>query len=106
MKVLLDENVPFDLRRLLVGHDVATVAFMRWKGLRNGVLMTRAATEGFEVLVTRDGNIPAQHNRATLPLALVILVAKSNDMEDIEPLVPALLSVLTSLKPRDIVYVP
>ncbi len=30
------------------------VAFMRWKGLKNGALLARAAAEGFEALITTD----------------------------------------------------
>ncbi len=33
MKVLLDENLPHDLRHFLPGHEVFTVAYRGWAGL-------------------------------------------------------------------------
>jgi len=47
MKLLLDENLPVDLRLFLVGHEAITVAHMGWKGLRNGELPARAAEARF-----------------------------------------------------------
>jgi len=106
MKVLLDENVAFRLRPLIVGHDVYTVAYMSWNGLRNGQLLARAGAAGFDALVTTDGNIERQQNPSTLPLAVVVLDAPGNDLSDLAPLVPALLTVLAALAPRAIRHVP
>ena len=44
MKILLDENLPHRLRLLLTGHDVFTVAFMKWNGVENGELIFRIPT--------------------------------------------------------------
>lgn len=51
MKRLLDENLPHRLRPLLVGHEVFTVAFMKWKGTENGKLFELAAQNGFEAML-------------------------------------------------------
>jgi hypothetical protein len=42
MKILLDENLPHELRRHLSGHDVFTVQYMNWKGIKNGQLIALA----------------------------------------------------------------
>jgi len=42
MKLLLDENLPHQLRNEIPGHDCVTVAYMGWGGLENGELLTRA----------------------------------------------------------------
>ena len=42
MKLLLDENLPHELRHELHGHEVATVAYMGWRGIRNGELLRHA----------------------------------------------------------------
>jgi len=57
MKVLLDENLPHDLRHFLPGHEVFTVAFLGWAGVENGALLAKAAGEGFGVVVTKDAGI-------------------------------------------------
>ena len=105
MKVLFDENMPHPFRRQLVGHDVFTVAFMRWRGLRNGRLLARAADHGFDVMVTTDRGIAYEQNPATLPVSVVILHAPSNGEDDLAVLVPELLRTLATLPPRSVAHV-
>ena len=105
MRILLDESLPRPLSRLLVGHDVSTVAQEGWASLSNGVLLRQAAAETFDVMLTADQNIEFQQNLSTLPLAVVVLVAESNRLESLEPLVPAVLDALTNLKARTLLRV-
>lgn len=76
MKLLLDECVTRLLGRDLVGHDVYTVDGAGFKGLKNGVLLRRAASDGFEALITVDQNLAHQQNIKSSGVAVVILVAK------------------------------
>ena len=94
--------MPVPMRLLLTGHDVFTVAFMGWKRVRNGRLLSQAAAAGFDALVTTDGRIEHQQNPTTLPLAVVVLDAPSNDMSDLAPLAGPLLAALTTLTPRSV----
>jgi predicted nuclease of predicted toxin-antitoxin system len=105
MKLLLDENLPHRLRPLLIGHEVFTVAYMKWKGIENGELLSLAAKNGFDALVTKDNGMPYEQNAAALPCALIVLQAPSNALEDIKPLVPRILSQLAILAPKSIVRV-
>ena len=93
MKVLLDENLPHALRGELVGHDVFTVQYLGWSGLKNGPLLAQAAASGFKVVVTMDSGVPYQQDAATLPVAVVVPRAPSNDVNDLLPLVPALRNI-------------
>ena len=95
MRVLLDESVPRPLAHLIVGHDVVTVVEHGWAGMRNGELLERASNE-FEVFVTVDRNLPRQQDLQRYAVAVVILAASTNRMEDLRPLVPQLLAVLES----------
>ena len=106
MKVLLDENLPHDLRALLMPmHDVYTVAYLGWSALENGALLSQAAAKGFDVLVTKDQGLEYQQNLTSLPLAVVVLRAKTNKIDDLRPLVPALLAGLSSLSPRSLIRI-
>jgi hypothetical protein len=67
--------------------------------LKNGALLTQAANS-FDVVLTADQNIEFQQNLAKLPVAVVVLVANTNRLESLEPLVPKLLHVLAALRPR------
>ena len=91
MKLLLDENLPHELRTFLGGHQVFTASYMGWTGLRNGELLARAAAEGFDALISLDAGIAFQQNLTTLPCSVVIVRARSNKVDDLQPLVPALL---------------
>ena len=105
MKVLLDENLPHELRGELSGHDIFTVQYLGWSGLKNGILLAQAAASGFDVLVTMDSGVPYQQNLAALPVAVIVLSAVSNDIDDLRPLIPNLLEALKSLTPRTAVRI-
>lgn len=104
MRLLLDESLPRPLTDLLVGHDIRTVAQMGWTKLSNGALLRQAAAV-FDALLTADQNIEFQQNLETLPMAVVVLVAASNRLESLEPLVGDVLRVLETLQPKVLVRV-
>ncbi len=106
MKLLLDENLPHLLRHELPGHDCYTVAYMKWRGVKNGALLALAAGAGFEALVTMDSTLEYEQNPKTLPLAVVVLEADTNEFENIQPLIPALLAALTTLAPQQVTHIP
>ena len=105
MKLLLDENLPHQLRHEISGHDCSTVAFMGWGGVENGELLRRAAGASFDALVTKDANVQYEQNLVNLPIAVVILHAPTNDIDDIRPLLPALLVRLATLPPNQVTHV-
>ena len=104
MRVLLDESLPRPLGPLLVGHAVQTVGQAGWASFKNGVLLQLAATD-FDVLITADQNLEFQQNLQALPLAVLVLVADSNRLESLEPLVPKILETLDVLAPKKLVRV-
>ena len=99
MRLLLDESIPVKFRRSLPNHDVRTVVEMGWSGVKNGKLLALAA-DGFDAFVTVDKNLPYQQNLPTLPVAVVVLDAVSNELPTLLLLLPALEQILLSLKPR------
>ena len=104
MRLLLDESLPPPLADLLPSHDVRTVTQMAWTSLTNGELLRQAAAQ-FDAVLTADQNIEFQQNLKTLPIAVVVLVSASNRLESLEPLVPDVLKVLSTLQPRTLVRV-
>jgi hypothetical protein len=102
VRVLLDESLPRRLKRDLSHHYVRTVPEMGWSGRTNGELL-RLAAGHFDVFVTMDRHLPEQQNLADLELAIVILIAQSNDFADLQPLLPRLLAVLPGLTPGRLV---
>jgi predicted nuclease of predicted toxin-antitoxin system len=105
MKILLDENIPHDLRHFLAGYDVFTVAYMGWSSIENGELLAKAGEGGFDAMITKDSGVEYEQHLAALPVAVLILRSKTNKLEDIRPLLPAMMGVLANLQPKSIVRV-
>jgi hypothetical protein len=105
MRILLDESLPRGLGREIPGHQVSTVQQAGWAGLENGELLRRAAGR-FDVLLTGDQNIAYQQNPASLPMRVIILVAASNRLEALRPLLPELLEVLSGAPSPGFVRIP
>jgi len=94
MHVLLDEQLPRQLAREIGGHDVSTVQQCGGAGLQNGALIRVAADAGFDVLVTADRNLQFQQNLSQSRIGIILLIAPSNALEDLLPLVPSLLTAI------------
>ena len=56
----------------------------------------------FDAFLTTDQNIEFQQNLSALPIAILVVVARSNRLKDIEPLVPEILKALNQLPPKSL----
>jgi predicted nuclease of predicted toxin-antitoxin system len=83
MRLLLDENLDWRLRRDLAAHHVDSVPLIGWTGVENGELFKKAVEAGFNVLITMDSN-----------------------MVDTRPLMPALLALLPHIKSGTMTFLP
>jgi hypothetical protein len=101
MRVILDECLPKRLTHELPGHEARTVQQMGWSGISNGNLLSLIRGQ-FDALITVDSNLACQQNLSTLAVAVVVLRAPSNKIEDIRPLLPSLLATLGVLKPGEL----
>lgn len=104
MRILFDHCVDRRLRRHLASHEVKTTYEMGWAAYKNGVLLTAAESE-FDVFLTVDQNLPYQQNLSGRRIAIVILVATSNRLEDLIPLIPQAEPVLQSVQGGQVVRV-
>ena len=104
MRVLLDECLPRGLKKHLSEHEVKTVPEAGWAGKKNGELL-RVATGSVDVFVTIDSNLVYQQTVASLPFGVVVLVARSNRLGDLLPLVPDILRVFSSVRPGQVLRV-
>jgi len=76
---------------------------MGWSGIKNGQLLALAISQGFEVFLTVDQNLRTQQNLSRSGIAILVLVATSNRLADLIPLLPSALQELGSIIPGDIV---
>ncbi len=98
MKILLDHNVDWRLKRLLPNHKVRSTKDMGWEQLTNGQLLSRAEQE-FDVMITVDRNIKYQQNLNNRQIAVIVLIAAINTRATLAPLMPHVGSLLPNILP-------
>ena len=103
MKVLLDESVPRQLGRFFPDDfEDYTVQDMGWSGRANGDLLHLARSHCFKALVTVDQGFEYQQNLNYLLVPVIIMLAPSIHLQELHPLVPKVVSVLSSNPKREI----
>lgn len=75
-----------------------TVPQMGWATIKNGRLL-RLAQEEFDVFVTVDRNLSFQQNLPQFNIAVAVLHAKTNRIEDLAQLAAPLLEALPQMEP-------
>ena len=73
---------------------------MGWTSKRNGELLRLAARE-FDIFLTADRRLQHEQQLSMFRIAVVVLVARSNRLLDLLPLVPAILEVLPQARPGE-----
>ena len=104
-RILLDECVPRRFQRELPGLDVSHVVSEGWVGRRNGELLRVMREAGFTALITVDRNLAFQQNVAASGLSVIVLHARSNRVQDLRPLVPAVCDALAQAIPGQVTRV-
>ena len=99
MKILLDECLPLDFRHSFSGHEAHTAQWAGLKGRKNGELLRAAEAAGYDVLLTVDHGLPHQQRAAGRKLSIILVHSRTNQMEDLLPLVDAILRVLETIQP-------
>ena len=77
MRILLDHSVPRPLKNNFPGHDTDTAAERGWHELHNGELLDMAETDGYELLITADRQMPFQQNFTRRSMSVLILTTNS-----------------------------
>jgi len=76
LRILLDENIPVQLKAVFLGHLVKSVndRDLGWKNIKNGRLLDEM--EGrFDLLITADRNMFAQQNLSGRNICILVLPA-------------------------------
>ena len=104
MRVLLDECVPRKLRRELTEHEVDTVTERGWSGIKNGKLLALAEAE-FDVFLTVDQSLKYQQNLQSFNISIILLVAKSNRLQALLPLVSDVKEELSKIRTGEFIRI-
>lgn len=96
MKILIDENLPKQIKNDLIGFDVFSVREMKWNGRKNGELLASMQEFGFGTLITFDKNLQFQHNLTKYQITVFVIDTHTNRYSDIAPHLPEIIEYLTS----------
>jgi hypothetical protein len=105
MKILLDERRPLDFRHSFPGHDAHSAQWAGLKGKKNGELLRLAEAAGYDVLLSVDRGIPHQHSPAGRKLSIVVIVARTNQLEDLAVMADFILTALETIQSGQILTV-
>jgi hypothetical protein len=92
LRVLFDKNVPYLLKRHLIGYQVQTADDEGWEQVSNGELISRADEAGYAIILTCDQNIQYQQNMTHRRISMVVL--GSNIWPSIRPRVAEIVDAL------------
>jgi predicted nuclease of predicted toxin-antitoxin system len=98
MKILLDECVPWPMRKFLAGHECSTAQQRGWGGVKNADLLRLAEGE-FDLFISSDQNIRYQQNLAGRKIA--ILELSTNDLRRILAAQALILTAIETMQPRE-----
>ncbi len=101
-RVLIDECLAVQLHGLLPGFDARTVAYMGWSG-KSDVDLLAAATGQFDILLTGDQTLPAEHDLVRLEFAAVVMAEMRR--RAVERKLSAILSALHAAVPGTVTVV-
>ena len=79
-----------------------TVQWAGLKGMKNGALLAAAEHLGYQVILTGDQGIPYQNRLAGRHLAMVVVSARTNQLEDLLPMVPAITRAMAIILPGEV----
>jgi hypothetical protein len=77
---------------------------MAWAGIKNGALLSLAEAK-FDALITIDQGFAYQQDLKERRIAILLLVSRSNQIEDLVPIVPAALTALETILPGQVVRI-
>lgn len=96
MRLLLDENLPKQLKQDFSEHEIFTVRDKGWNGIKNGELLKLMLADGFHALLTFDKNLQHQQNFEKYTLTVFVLNAAINQYKVLTGLSEKVKAILTA----------
>jgi predicted nuclease of predicted toxin-antitoxin system len=105
MKILLDECIPRKLKFYFPEYECQTGPEAGLANQKNGVLLSLAEKAGFQLFFTMDKGFEYQQNLAGRSIAILIVRARSNRLQDLLPHVEMCRSIMTSIRPGELIRI-
>lgn len=104
MRVLLDECVPIQLKREFAEFEARTVRDMRWRTIKNGALLRRAAEE-FQAILTVDVGMDVSLANSGAQIGVVLVRAYGTSPKALAPHLDAARAALRIVQPGQFIAV-
>jgi hypothetical protein len=78
---------------------------MGWSGKKNGELLQLMNQGGFTILLTTDQNLRYQQNLQQAGVAVVVMVAPTNRLPDLVPLIPNVCDALDLITAGEVIEI-
>ena len=101
----MDECIDEGLRHHFTGHECQSCRYAGLAGLANSALLAAANHAGFEVLITVDQNMPNQQSLRGRSISLMVVRARTTNLDDLLALLPDMLDALEILGPGEVVRI-
>ncbi len=83
-KILLDENLPKQLKRYFSAKfEVTSVPDLGWQSKKNGELLTALDEAGIDYLLTADKNLRYQQNLEKFNVKIIVLLTFDNRLKNL-----------------------
>jgi len=93
-RVLLDNNVNHRFIGLIHGHEVIHARKMGWSDQQNGMLISKAEEEQFQILITADKQMQYQQNLKDRKISIIVLANNLLNWDSIAPLAAQVQKIL------------
>lgn len=98
MKILLDENVPVNLKKDFSEFEVSTVTENKWNGIKNGELLKLMEQNDFNFLITLDKKLRYQQNLDKFKIKVILFDVRDSRINKLKLLVERAIEILKSNK--------
>ncbi len=97
--------MPVGFRRLLQGHEAHSTRWAGFSGKKNGELLRLAERAGYNAFLTVDQGIQYQQNLLARKIAIVVMRAPTNQIDDLAPMAGLVLNALVKIQPGEVVTI-
>lgn len=96
--------MPRPFKHELSDHLVRHTSEIGWQDLDDKPLLEQADAE-FDVFITADQNMRHQQNLSPYRLAVIVLIARTNRLQDLHTRAPATRAALEHIQPGDLLEI-
>jgi predicted nuclease of predicted toxin-antitoxin system len=105
MKIIIDECLPVDIKKLFNDYEIYTIRDLNWTGLKNGQLLEKIVENNFDIFLTVDKKLRFQQNLKGIKLSFIILDIIRNKTEEVIQIKQLIIEAFNTIKQSEVYIV-